>query len=250
MTTTRPRDWDGAGYDRLSTPMETWGREVLGRLVLRGDETVLDAGCGSGRVTMMLLERLPRGRVIAVDGSPSMIDAARQRLGDQVDLRVTNLLELELEEPVDAVLSTATFHWIHDHDRLFCQLRRALRDDGRLVAQCGGAGNLAHVHAIAAPVADQPRFDTYLAGWSPTYFADPATTEGRLRAAGFSTVRCWLEPREVAPADRRAFLTTIVFGAHLERLPVELRIPFIDAIVTRLDPPILDYVRLNIDAVA
>lgn len=223
---------------------------MLDRLVPRGDETVLDAGCGSGRVTALLRERLPHGRIIAVDGSPSMIAAARQRLGDEADLRVMDLLELELDAPVDAVLSTATFHWIQDHTRLFGRLRRVLRADGRLVAQCGGAGNLDNVHAIGDELGAQPPFDSYLAGWNPTYFADPEETEQRLLNAGFSKARCWLEPREVAPPDLRAYLTTIVFSAHLKRLPPELRMPFSDAIVTRLDPPVLDYVRLNIDATA
>src|SRR6478609_419541 len=116
------RDWDGATYDRISTPQQAWGREVLERLPLRGEETVLDAGCGSGRITEMLAARLPRGRVIAVDASPAMVDAARQRLGEQADVRVMDLVDLELGEPLDAILSTATFHWIADHERLFARL--------------------------------------------------------------------------------------------------------------------------------
>jgi len=122
--------------------MEALGREVLARLDLTGDEFVLDAGCGSGRITEALLEQLPRGRVIGVDQSASMVDAARQRLGPGVDLRVIDLLELELEEPLDAILSTATFHWISDHDLLFRRLRAALRSGGRIAAQCGGEGNI------------------------------------------------------------------------------------------------------------
>src|SRR5215216_1662812 len=135
-----PRDWDATAYERLSAPLEAMGREVLQRLELDGDETVLDAGCGTGRVTAVLAERLPRGRVIAVDGSPAMVEEARRRLPASVDVREADLLELELEEPVDAVISTATFHWIRDHDRLFRRLRDVLVPGGRLVAQCGGEG--------------------------------------------------------------------------------------------------------------
>jgi len=152
--------WDGRVYDRIGTPQAAWGRAVLERLPLVGDETVLDAGCGSGRVTEMLLERLPRGRVLAVDGSDSMIAAARERLGDDPRVRfaVADLLELDLGgERVDAILSTAVFHWIPDHDGLFRRLRAALRPGGRLVAQCGGRGNLdallAEVDAAKAELA-------------------------------------------------------------------------------------------------
>jgi trans-aconitate 2-methyltransferase len=245
------RDWDGRSYDRISSPMEQMGREVLDRLQLRGDETVLDAGCGSGRVTAALLERLPHGRVIGVDGSPSMIEAARERLGPEVELRVQDLLELELGgEQVDAVFSTATFHWIADHEALFASLRRALRDGGALVAQCGGLGNIASVHAAAADAARQDAFASAFDGWrGPWNFATPEQTERRLLAAGFARARAWLEPRPVTPDEPREYLRTINLGAHLERLSEDLREPFVDAVLDRLGPrPTIDYVRLNIDA--
>jgi trans-aconitate 2-methyltransferase len=247
------RSWDGAAYDRLSTPMERLGREVLDRLELRGDETVLDAGCGSGRLTRLLIERVPDGRVIGVDQSASMIDAARRRLGDAADLRVADLVGLDLDgERVDVVFSTATFHWIADHDALFASLRAALRDGGRLVAQCGGTGNIATVHAAAREAAVREAFRPHFAGWSgPWNFATPQGTERRLRAAGFDDVRCWLAERPVEPDDPREYLRTINLGVHLERLPADLHEPFLDAVLERLgDHPTIDYVRLNSDATA
>src|SRR3954449_13207800 len=151
------RSWDGAAYDRLSTPMEQLGREVMERLELRGDETIVDAGCGSGRLTQLLMERVPDGRVIGVDASASMIDAGRERLGDAADLRVGDLVGLDLGgATVDVVFSTATFHWIADHDALFASLRQALRPDGRLVGQCGGGRDRASVHRAAPPRAGAP----------------------------------------------------------------------------------------------
>jgi trans-aconitate 2-methyltransferase len=248
------RRWSGAEYDRLSSPMTAMGVAVLDRLELRGDETVLDAGCGSGRVTEALRARLPRGRVIGVDGSASMIDAARAHLGEAADLRVADLTSLDLGgERVDAVLSTATFHWIDDHDALCGALRRALRDGGRLVAQCGGTGNIAAVHAAAeATLAEEP-FAPHVAGWRrPWRFAGPDETEARLRAAGFAHAHCWLENWPVTPEDPRAYLAEINLGAHLQQLPEELREPFVDAVLERLGgPPVtIGYVRLNLDATA
>src|SRR3954454_12352794 len=125
-----PAEWDAEAYHRLAKPQEEWARQVLERLSLRGDETVLDAGCGSGGVTQLLLERLPNGRVIGVDGSQAMIEGARSNLqewGDRGDLRVGDLLELQLDEPVDAVFSNATFHWVPDHETLFRRLREAMK---------------------------------------------------------------------------------------------------------------------------
>jgi trans-aconitate 2-methyltransferase len=134
------RDWDAASYDRLPIPMTAWGETVLGWLTLDGDERVLDAGCGTGKVTAMLLDRLPRGSVVALDGSASMIAQARGRLGeDRVEYLVADLqAPLPVSRPVDAILSTATFHWIPDHDALFANLAAVVRPGGQVAAQCGG----------------------------------------------------------------------------------------------------------------
>src|SRR3981081_3877322 len=122
--TARNADWDASRYHRVAQPHAAWGASVLERLELSGDGVVLDAGCGSGRVTAQLLERLPRGRVIAADSSPAMLDAARTTLSafaDQVTFLQTDLLAIDthLQERVDVVFSTAVFHWIADHPRLF-----------------------------------------------------------------------------------------------------------------------------------
>jgi trans-aconitate 2-methyltransferase len=241
-------DWDAATYDRVSDPQVEWAHELLARLPLNGDETVLDAGCGSGRVTALLLERLPAGRVIGVDSSQSMVEHARAALGDRATVLRANLTELELDDPVDAIFSNAVFHWIEDHDRLFMRLFAVLRPGGRLVAQCGGVGNVARFHRAAADVGAEPPYAEYLAGWvGPWNFAGPAETGKRLERAGFTEVDTWLEPRRVAPPDPSGFLRSVCLRHHLERLPEELRPGYIEAVRVRCGRE-LDYVRLNISA--
>jgi len=245
-----PREWDAETYDAISDPQFEWGMEVLERLELRGDEHALDAGCGSGRVSERLLERLPDGRLLAVDASAAMVAKARERLGDRASYLVADLAELEVDEPVDLVFSTATFHWILDHDRLFARLREALRPGGRLVAQCGGKGNVAqHAEAIEA-VAARPEFAPHLGELATMWnFAGPEETEARLRAAGFSKARCWLEPKPVTPEDPLKFTMTATMVPHLARLPEELRLPFAEAVLEASPKPLtLDYIRLNIEA--
>jgi trans-aconitate 2-methyltransferase len=248
-------DWDARTYDRLAAPQEAWAREVLDRLPLRGDETVLDAGCGSGRVTKLLLERLPRGRVIGVDGSESMVAEARQALaeyGDRIELIHSDLLGLELEERVDVVFSNAVFHWIFDHDALFRRLHGVLKPGGRLATQCGGEGNVANwVAAVNRACAKQP-FAQYLDdGREPWHYASLAETEERLARAGFEGVRCWLEERVVEPEDPREYVAVVGLAAHHDRLPADLREAFTDAVDAELPRPfVLRYVRLNIEATA
>lgn len=247
---TGAREWDAETYDAVSDPQFEWGMEVLERLELRGDEVVIDAGCGSGRVTAELVERLPNGRVIAVDGSEAMIVKAKERLGDRADYLVSDLVELQLDEPVDLVFSTATLHWIQDHDRLFRQLRGALKPGGRLVAQCGGHGNVArHTKAIAAVAAD-PNYGQHLGGAKGLWnFASPEETEPRLRNAGFEDVHCWLELKPVQPENPLAFISTVTLGPVLDQLPPEKRQPFAEAVLAEeKDPLVLKYVRLNIEA--
>jgi trans-aconitate 2-methyltransferase len=246
------REWDGNTYDRVSKTMEALGLEVLDRLELRGDERVLDAGCGSGRITAALIERLPRGEVIAVDQSPSMVKAARARLGEDADVRVADLLDLELDEPVDAILSTATFHWISDHARLFARLHAALAPGGRLLAQCGGEGNIRVLRAIAEDVREREPYAEHFSDWrGPWNYAAPEITRERLLGAGFHSAEAWLVPAPRTPEDPRAFLSEIVLGPHVQQLPPALRERYMDDVLGELgEPVVVDYVRLNIDATA
>ena len=201
-------------------------------------------------MTRLLLERLPRGRVIGVDASPSMIERARESLGDEVELSSATCSSCELGEPVDAIFSNATFHWILDHRRLFERLHAVLRPGGRLEAQCGGIGNVEDFLNSVESVNGDERFAPYLRGivsrWN---FASPGDTEIRLQGAGFSVGRCWLEDRPTQPRDPRAYLETVCLGGHLEKLPKEMRAAYMEAVLEVIPSPLtLDYVRLNISA--
>ena len=242
------RDWDAETYDRVSGPQVEFARPVLERLELRGDETVLDAGCGSGRVTLLLLERLPAGHVVAVDAAPSMVEHARRTLGERATVVQAGLTELDLDTDVDAVFSNAVFHWIADHERLFGRLFAALRPGGRLVAQCGGAGNVERFHRAAAAAAAEPPYAEHLDGWrGPWNFAGAEETAELLRGVGFEAVETWLEDAPVRPPDPAHYLRTVCLGHHLERLPEELQPGYVEAVLERSDAE-LDYVRLNMQA--
>ncbi|MGD1056553.1 MAG: methyltransferase domain-containing protein [Solirubrobacteraceae bacterium] len=239
--------WDARTYDRSSQPQQAWAAEVLARL--RGiapDATVLDVGCGTGRVTEALIEMVPRGRVLAMDASADMVELARGRLGDRAEVWCEDALELDLKEAVDAIVSTATLHWVGGHDRLWRRMARALRPGGRLEIQCGGQGNIDGVRAVIDAVARDMAPE--LVGWSPWIFAGPEETDRRLRDAGFVERRCWLQERPTHPEDVDAFVRTSILAAHLERLPEERRDAFAAAVVAGVRLP-LDYVRLNASAV-
>jgi trans-aconitate 2-methyltransferase len=247
---TRTRDWDAATYDRISAPQQTWAAEQLDRLALTGDEVVLDAGCGSGKITLEIVGRLPRGTVYAVDAAPSMVAHAQEAVGEQATVLRQDLVELALPERVDVIFSNATFHWVPDHDALFTALHRNLKAGGRLVAQCGGHGNIESVRIAAEAVMAQEPFTAHFDGWTrPWTYATPLQTSERLGRAGFDEIETWLVPRPTPMPNGREFVATVCLVRHLDPLPQDLREPFIDAVMARLREPLeLDYVRLNMTA--
>ena len=248
-------EWDAASYEELADPMTRWGAEFLERMELRGDEAVVDAGCGTGRVTELLLGRLPEGTVLAVDVSEEMVSAAVERFAGDGRIRVErqDLLELDAEKPVDVIFSTATFHWILDHDRLFRRLAENLKPGGLLAAQCGGTGNVARVLETAQEVMGEERFRETFDGWSDTkYFTDPVTTGARLKRAGFGKIETWLheEPTGFDSVEKLArYLKTVILRQHVAVLPEGERGVFAQAVAERMSEqgkPVVDYVRLNI----
>jgi trans-aconitate 2-methyltransferase len=247
-----PREWDAAAYDALPLPHLGWGRRTLGRLPLRGDERVMDAGCGTGRDTEGLLDRLPGGRVVAVDASRRMLERLRERLAGRLD-RV-EVVRADLTEPlpfdgeVDAVFSVAAFHWVRDHAALFAALHARMRPGARLVTECGGRGNIASVNAAVAEVRG------VAPGAAPGVweFAGPEETARRLADAGFTDVDVRLRPdpaRFERGAQIEAFLGTVILGPELDAMPADEHRPFVAAVAGRLREPVVDYVRLEISAV-
>ncbi len=251
------REWNAAEYHRVSDPQVSWGRAVLARLQLRGDERVVDAGCGTGRLTSELAARLPRGQLVGLDASRQMLEQARTHLAATpsiVGLVQASLPAMPLADWAHVVFSTATFHWVPDHPALFANVFRALRPGGLLHAQCGGAGNLTLTRAPAHEVMSLPAFAPSFTSWQRIWeFADAEVTARRLREAGFSDVETSLEPAPVVFDDEstyRAFVSTVVFRLHLAALPEHLREPFFYEVVRRVSALgngfTLDYVRLNL----
>jgi trans-aconitate 2-methyltransferase len=244
------RDWDAVTYDRISAPQQAWAREQLERLELRGDELVLDAGCGSGKVTALLVDMVPDGKVYAVDVAPSMVEHTRAALGERVTAFCQDLTELSLPERVDAVFSNATFHWIPDHPKLFRSLASVLKPGGRLVAQCGGFGNIDAFRILDDEVAHTGEFAPYFVDWKgPWNYAGAEITAQRLSDAGFVDVETWLEAKPTPLEHPADFVRTVCLVRHLDLLPAEMHDGFIDAVLASAGRPlVLGYVRLNMTA--
>jgi trans-aconitate 2-methyltransferase len=255
-------DWNADAYHRVSGPQFGWGLRVLERLSLRGDELVLDVGCGTGRLTAELIARLRRGRVVAVDLSESMLQTAREHLASSGEVHPcfvrADAASLPFDACADVVFSAATLHWVLDHPRLFRSVCSVLKPGGRFVAQCGGGPNIKRLHDRAAALMKEAPFVAWFTTWKdPWEFADADTTARRLRDAGFVNVCTSLEAAPIVQPNADAFaefVTNVICRPHLAYLPEEAqRARFIDrltALAAGDDPAFeLDYWRLNIDAV-
>jgi trans-aconitate 2-methyltransferase len=260
VKTTNPnaREWNSKVYHRLSAPQVSWGKKVLARLHLRGDEFILDAGCGTGRLTGELLESLPRGRVVGIDLSQNMLRSASDHLNasaDRVRLVACDLLHLPFERLFDGIVSTAAFHWVLDHDLLFRNLRRALVPGGWLEAQCGGGPNLIALRDRANELAATPAFSKFFAGFrEPWLYQNAEEAADGLWRVGFVDVETSLEPAPTLLDNANQYseyVRNIIFRRHLENIPDEAgRTKFIQALTEQAakdDPPfLLDYWRLNL----
>ena len=242
--------WQASKYDEIFLPHQSWGDEIIAQLPLSGGETVLDAGAGTGRDALKLAARLPKGRVLAVEASSTMLERLREKAaasGLPVSVIEANLLEpLPVKTPVDATISVATFHWLHDHKAVFSNLAGVMKDGAPLLADCGGKGNVERVKsAFRAATGRDPD------GGRPWNFAGPEETAENLAAAGFEVIDVRLVRDTIIFHDQMehvAFLSTIVLGSQLESFPLEERGEVAATVSDAMGEWVVDYVRLKIRA--
>jgi trans-aconitate 2-methyltransferase len=251
--------WDAETYDRIGTPMRRWAQALIEDIGLRGDETVLDAGCGSGSVTLDLWEKVQSGKIYALDSSVDMID----KLRDTLEKRgITNIIPMQadltrftLNEQVDVVFSNAVFHWIPDDNALFGALARATKSGGRLRAQCGGADNNKNLMTTTRDVERREPYSQYLASRVDTrkYRSESQAIEA-LQRNGWKNAKARVFPSPVEFPDIESavlYLKTIILQQQYAALPGDMREQFlrevVDEVITRHGAPfVADYVRLDI----
>lgn len=244
-------EWDARRYDTMPLPHEQWGTGVVRRLGPEPDELLLDLGCGTGRDVEYLLAVQPAVEVVGVDASTAMLAEFDRRFEGRGGVRsvhadLTQPLRTEqlgLSRPVDGVFSVACFHWVPDHASLFTRIAAVIRPGGRLVAECGGAGNVARVSsAIAAAKGADPDH------WA---FEGADVTRAQLEQADFVVDDVRLRPDPLVLPDRpalEAYLATVVLGKDLAALPVAEHAEYVSRVADGLPDLTIDYVRLEFEA--
>jgi len=256
--------WNAADYAANSAVQQTWARELIARLNLRGDERVLDVGCGDGKVTAEIARTLPCGSATGVDASPQMIRFARAAFPPgkfpNLQFRVMDARHIRLQQRFDLVFSNAALHWVDDHPAFLRRAAACLCSGGRLVVSCGGKGNAQDVFVALRPEMRLKRWRQFFRRLpKPYFFYSPADYEKWLPQFGFKTIDVRLAPKDAVYAGLDKFVAWLrtTWLPYVQRVPEELREEFIAAVATRYlarHPPDTDgnihvrMVRLEIEA--
>jgi trans-aconitate 2-methyltransferase len=257
--------WNPDDYARNSTAQNQWGRELIGKLFLAGNERVLDIGCGDGALTVMIASRLPWGEVSGIDLSGEMIAHARFRYPaskySNCHFIAVDVREMTFETEFDLAFSNAALHWVQEQGQVLERVFRALKPGGRLLFQMGGSGNAAGLlEAAGAAVADYP-WRSFFEGFTPPWrFCSDREYTSLLEAAGFVPVRVGLFPVDMVHANREELAGWVrtTWIPYLECLPACKREEFITEVTDRylaFHPPDRDgrthvrMIRLEAEAV-
>lgn len=257
--------WNPSDYAAHSALQQSWARALIGRLDLRGDERVLDVGCGDGKVTAQLARALPRGRVLGVDLAPEMIRFARERFPSNrfpnLEFKLMDARALRFEREFDIVFSNAMLHWVDDHPAFLRGAAAALVPGGRLLVSAGGRGNAHAVFcAFRAVMRRRPWRECFRRMPRPYFFHAPEDYARWLPQAGLEPRHIGLAPRRARFTDEAAFLAWLrtTWLPYTQRVPENQRGAFLAAVAERFlseQPPDatgavhVDMVRLELDAV-
>lgn len=184
--------FDANAYEKASAHQEEWGLQLIGELDLRGDERVLDLGCGDGRLTAELARRVGQGRVLGIDASERMIEAARRRAAENLRFEVTDIDALHRAGEFDVVFSNAALHWIKDHARMLHNVFRALRPRGMIRFNFAGDGNCSHFFKVIRQAMALPAYRAYFDDFDwPWFMPTVQEYETLLRRSDFGDSKVW-----------------------------------------------------------
>ena len=218
--------WNAADYAANSAVQQTWARELIARLKLRGGEHILDVGCGDGKVTAEIAHAVPRGSATGVDASPQMISFAQKTFPAKkfpnLKFRVMDARKIKLDRQFDLIFSNAALHWVDDHQAILHGMASVLKPGGRLIVSCGGKGNAQDVFIALRPELRLKRWREFFRRMpKPYFFYSPAEYEKWLPKSGFKINALKLAPKDAtyAGADGFAAWVRTTWLPYTQRLP-------------------------------
>ncbi len=252
--------WDARTYDKVSSNVQLeWGRKLLEKRRWVGNEIVIDAGAGSGNLTKILADKVPNGKVYAVDADSNMVQEAKSNLSGcrNVQVMQSSMNKVNLPTELDIIFSNAALHWVLDQEGVFLHFWKLLKPNGELLIDYGGQGNLERPLSVIFKIMQSEQFKESFANWKQSwYFPKPDETERLLQKVGFKEIQVDLSSQIISFSDRQSFATfvrTVIMKPFLGYLPdANRKEQFIDAFLNMFEgqgwPWSLEFMRLTISA--
>jgi trans-aconitate methyltransferase len=257
--------WNAADYAANSAVQQAWARELIAKFNLRGDENILDVGCGDGKVTAEIARVVPDGFVLGIDASPQMVAFAKKTFPEKqnpnLKFQVMDARKIKFARQFDVIFSNAALHWVDDHEKILRGAAAVLKSGGRLIVSCGGKGNAHDVFVALRPEMRLKHWrDFFRKTPKPYFFYAPGDYEKWLPKFGFKIQKIKLAPKDATYEGANGFATWLrtTWIPYVQRVPENLREEFIEAVTQRYvtkHPPDADgkvhvkMVRLEIDAI-
>ena len=202
-----PVEFDGKRYEQTSAHQKEWGTRLIHELKLRGDEHILDVGCGDGALTAKLAEVVPEGSVMGIDASEGMIRTAQSHQNNNLSFQQLDVMSIHFYEKFDFVFSNAALHWVKDHNTLLGLLYRALKPSGVLRANFAGDGNCSTFNRIVKELMNHDEFRDAFEGFEwPWYMPGIDEYAGLLKRSPFRHAEVWGENADRYFPDTDAML--------------------------------------------
>lgn len=256
--------WDAKEYAKHSSVQQVWARELIAKLQLRGNESLLDIGCGDGKITAEIASLLPEGDVIGVDNSPDMVALARKHFPQSrhpnLSFELVDASHLRFEKQFDIVFSNASLHWIKDHKPVLSGIQKSLKADGRVFLQMGGKGNAEGILSVLDTITIEKTWKRYFSDFEFPYgFYEPAMYTQWLKEAHLVPLRVELLPKNMSYRDKDGLAGWVrtTWLPYTDCVPVHRREEFISRIVATYveKSPLdnggyvhVDMVRLEVEA--
>ena len=250
--------WDAMSYEKVSTNVQLeWGRKLIDKRIWIGDEIVMDAGAGSGNLTRILCEKVPGGRVYAVDADTNMVQQSKSTLSDLQNVKVihSSMESVILPRKLDLIFSNSALHWILDQEKVFLHFCQLLKPNGELLIECGGHGNIDRALSVIFSLIRSHQFNEHFDNWRQTWhFPMKHETARLLQKAGFGDIQVKLSTLTITFSDRQSFanfIKTVIMKAFLGHIPdAKKKDKFLNMFLDEFEHTygnwLLDFVRLNI----
>ncbi len=187
-------EFDGKKYKHASTHQKEWGLKIISGLMLSGNESVLDLGCGDGFLTKQITDKLPNGYVIGIDASEGMINSAKEYESENLKFFKMDINNIDYTGTFDLIFSNAALHWVKDHNKLLSNCFKALKSNGCIRFNFAGEGNCSNFYDVIKKTISKKPYIKYFKSFEwPWYMPEINEYQIIIKNNKFKYIKIWEE---------------------------------------------------------